>query len=354
MQILKVIKKEFNDFLNINVWILSGHEVNSQEPISVLFTGSEIQKNYITKIIFQSKNEAVFLGVYSIISLLFLIKKPQYKPFLIIIEGNYLHRLFFKKNKDFFIPLWLTSAINIPLIPTNGSTKDDFRIIIKSKLSYHVANSVEEYHFFYYSMYLPTVEIRHQNRKIIMEYSDMLDEILNHGGKLLLIKKEEGYISGVIIVTREEIPRIWSNGILRGDTSLWKIGAITSTYWFSAQYLYEKGFTKMNLGLTRSFLSDGILQYKKKWGAEFAPKSKRGFIIRINNYNESSSFFLKKNPFAYLKNNHLYGAIFIDENTLESESIKKYKSMYLLKSFKKCHFFQFNSNTTIVKKTDLI
>lgn len=352
MSNLKTIFKGLNELLEINVWILSGNEKNTQECLSLIFAGREIQKNYITKIVFESNNDTFFLGKYSIWSLYFLIKKPQYKHFLIFIEGYKFYNIFLKNKKYFFIPLWLTSTVTIPLVARNNSTKNDYRAIIQNELSYKIADSIEEFHHFYYSMYLPTVENRHSNTRIIMEYKMMLDEINNHEGKLLLVKKENKYIAGVVIVTREEIPRIWSNGILEGDTAYWKTGAIAATYWFSSQYLFQKGCTKMNMGLNRSFLNDGILQYKKKWGADFLNQSKRGFILKINMYSKGTEGFLKNNPFAYSDKNNFYGAIFIDKKDIENEFIKNLKPEYFLKSFNCYHIFHLKKNDSTIKKIE--
>jgi len=44
-----------------------------------------------------------------------------------------------------------------------------------------------------------------------------------------------------------------------------KLGALRAAYWFSIEYLRDLGYKEVGFGVTRPFLRDGVLQYKKKY-----------------------------------------------------------------------------------------
>jgi hypothetical protein len=199
-------------------------------------------------------------------------------------------------------------------------------------------------------MYLPTIGQRHEDRKILMPYKRMIDEISNHNATLLLVKKDEKSIAGMVILTQESIPVLWSSGILEGELQYRKMGASAATYLFSSQYLAKKEYKNMNMGLTRSFLSDGVLQYKKKWNVQFSSIGIRGFIFKANNYTDCVKGFLTANPFAYVDNKKLNGAIFIDTDDSISEHISKCQSAYYLDTFKEFNIFQFDGSS--IQKVD--
>lgn len=351
MSILKKINSVLTEFSQINTWILKGSSGSFKESMEIVFIGNEKQKNYIAQIVFNSECEYQFLGKHSLWSLYFFLKKSKNKFDMVFIEGHIFHKVFFKRRKDFFVPMWLTSTVNLPLKATSRSAKEDMRRIRKNNLSYEVANSIEKCHHFYYSMYLPTVQSRHEERTIPMNYGSMIDKINNHEGILLMIKMENKDIAGIVILMQDDTPRLWSSGILHGDTSYWKYGAIAATYFFSSDYLTKKGYTRMNMGLSRAFISDGVLQYKKKLGSKFANQGRRGFIIRTNTLSEHVQYFFINNPFAQLDKKELKGAIFTHEHKLSTDQIKRYDSEWNLSSFAECSIFRINNSEPYFNKT---
>jgi len=340
---IKRLFRVLGDFLRSDVWFLDGMEASSHEPLKLIFSGSEIQKNYILKLAYDSSCKERYGGKKFFWSLYLLIKRNIGRYPLIIIEGHTFHRIFYEKRKDFFVPQWLKSFAKIPLVPSNKSSKNDLRKIRKHNITYRSTKDPDELQDFYHNMYLPSIEQRHQKSAIPMDYQSMLNVIGSGHGELLLIRTEQDDIAGVVIVTQEKIPRLWSAGAMAANPIYRKIGATAATYWFSAQHLSAAGHHSMDMGLSRGFLNDGVFQFKTKWADKFTAHGARGFIIKQGDLSKGEKLFFRNNPFVYLEKGFLYGAVFAENtDSLADDDIEKWRKQYYLPGLQGLHIFNFS------------
>lgn len=330
LQFLKNSLKAIGDLLHSEVWLLKGTEINSKQICTLLYSGKEVHKNYIISLLFEDQHTETALGKISAYHLRRLISHHKNKYDLVCVEGLKLQQWLYQKPCDFFIPMWLQSGVDIPLQARSRSIKDELRRLKKYKLSYRIATTEVEFKHFYHQMYLPTMAKRHAERTIAMDYEAMMQELKINNGQLLLVIMEDLPIAGSIIRMKTKTPNLWSTGILNGDTDYRKTGVTSATYVFCANHLAEHGFKEMDMGLSRAFLSDGVLLYKKKWNSRFSIKGQRGFILKIMNFNKATRSFLKVHPFVHQKNKFLITAVFSEQKQPSPETISKLKSKYHL------------------------
>jgi hypothetical protein len=62
----------------------------------------------------------------------------------------------------------------------------------------------------------------------------------------------------------------------------------------------------LNVGLSRSFIRDGVLQYKRKLGAKLNTPSEMGAMIRPISKTDAVRSFLSANPFISSRKNKLW------------------------------------------------
>jgi hypothetical protein len=318
------------EFLWPNVWIMDGFESSSGQVLKLLYSGDGMQKNYIASLVYEADCQEMALGRIFLIRLYFITAFNLKRCSLSIIEGYDLNRLFFKSKKDFFVPLWLRGEADTPLKARNKSAKDDLRKIRKHKLNFIIGDSEEHYKLFYSEMYLPTVIGRHQKSAIVMDWDHMMREANKGQCQLILVEKSKDYIAGMVCVTSETPPRLWSVGVRENDRYLSRLGALAASYYFATVFLNENGHDKVHMGLTRSFLSDGVLNFKKKWGTVFSSHGRRGFIIKPLNPSAGLMAFLCRNPFVQKEKDKLVETMFLlkDQPLSDKECqaiIKKYK-----------------------------
>lgn len=319
-----------------------------------MFCGNRIHKNYISELAFGSNKSESYLGKLYLWHILFLIIFNKKKCSLIVIEGNNLHQFIFVKKDSFFIPVWIKGIVDIPLVATNRSLKEDMRVIRKNQLDFMVTTDLDHIYDFYHNMYLPSIRVRHEERAFEIDFSSIQKEVENCDCKLLLVTQENKTISGVLLVDGN-IPRLWVSGVRDANPIFWKCGAIGATYYFASLYWAERGYKQMNLGLTRGFLNDGVLQYKKKLNFVITGHDPNGFIIKPLNISSGLVAFLIGNPFVYLNDNKLISAVFMkkDKKSLNKVSEERQKK-YDIKGLNGLNIFLYDEhNNKIIKKSRL-
>ena len=120
-------------------------------------------------------------------------------------------------------------------------------------------------------MYVPHITRIHGNKSFLVPYHEIKEKAKDC--ELLLIKNNKEYIAGLLIRydSKKNIPRLWQLGIKDGNLVYVKAGAMGALYYYALNHLKEKGYKKVNFYLSRAFLNDGVLQYKKKWGFQVLP-----------------------------------------------------------------------------------
>jgi len=345
---LKNIYRILSEVIKPNVWILDCKNKSETEPIKVLYVGTHREQDYFIKTTFDDRCHKEYLGRKFFWGVNYMLSNNKYRCSMAVIEGTFIERYIYRLAEDFFIPFWTYTAFDLPLVATNNSSKKDIRKVKKHGLEYIVTNDSKMIDDFYYNMHKPMIQTRHETGSYDFLYDEVKETMQKKDNELLLVKKEDIFISGVLMRGSEEIPELWKNGIV--DLKFWDDGAIAATYIYAGEYLSEKGYEKISFGLVRSFLNDGLLKYKKKWNMTLSVSSKRGFILKPFISDEVEDFFIK-NPFIYMKKNKLYGAVFInkDENYSE-EDHEKLKKQHYIKGLSELNVFSIKKEKGFIEK----
>jgi len=257
----------------------------------------------------------------------------------------------FGKKKCFYIPFWLQGEVDISADISSpiksDSLQTDLRRIRKNKLHFEVTNQASQFHEFYYNMYLSFITKRHGKTAVLMRYDDMMQRLKAGTCELLLISKENKHVAGQLLVYGEKVPRLWSVGVKDGNLSYLKDGVVAATIYFSVQYLKEKGYKKMNIGASRAFLKDGVLWYKKKWDRNIVGTPKMGFLIKPLSKTTAVKGFFLNNPFIYVHENRLNGAIFAEAaQPFSKEDFQKFYKDYYLNGMSKLFIYRFGESSS--------
>ncbi|MBN1929368.1 MAG: hypothetical protein JW764_07485 [Chlorobiaceae bacterium] len=294
----------------VELKVVRGKERVSGEYLKILFSGSRSDFDYITK--------KVFDGDFSVIAR----SKMPMSLFLLMARSNFYQCDFalFQyrrsssvrlKASEYCLPLWVGTTISLPLQVKTNSAKNDIRIIRKNNLQYRVTDSLESIDDFFVNFWVPTVKKRYPEKdaKDIQKERRSWSE---YRCELLMVSDGGCDVSGVLIRYDDDCPYLWRNGLKNGDLSLWKKGAIAATYYYGALYLGSKGYKELYLGLSRGFLSDGVFQYKKKWGGAVKGRDRYAFGLRVFNDSAGVRKFLTNNPVFSFYNDGLYLTVFTE------------------------------------------
>jgi len=327
--------------------MISGNEIKSGHELSLFFAGGLANKNYLIKAIFGNHYSEQYIGKIWQWRISQVVKKKKINSSLLINEVCNPLSVFYNKQKYFHVPSWISSEVDISVemssLMNNRGLKSDLSRIRKNKLNFEITNESDQFQDFYYNMYLPYTIKVHDNRAVIQQYEHMMEEFENC--ELLLLKKEQEYIAGILIYYTKNKARLWRSGIKDGNFDyVVKDRAKGALYYFSIIYLKEKNAKNISLGDSRAFLNDGILQYKKKWGINISNTSEPGFMIKPLDKTDGVKSFLLNNPFIIKKKRKLNGAVFVEDYKIISmNQFKKIYKNYFLPGMNRLYVYGFRN-----------
>lgn len=345
--LINYMYRVFLELIKSSVWILDSTEGSITKSLKIIYIGTEKNKNYIKRMVYDDLCHELYLGEKFFLSIYFMLRRNKSKCSLAIIEGTFIERYLYRSMKDFFVPLWVESVVNLPLIATTKSSKEDLRQLRKSKFKYTVTKDTKILNDFYYNMHRPMIRARYTTGVFEISYDDMMETMKEGCYELLLIQKQDVSVSGVLLYRCEEIPLLWKNGIR--DIKYRKDGAIAATYVYAAEYLWGKGYRKISFGRMRTFLNDGLLQYKKKWNIMLTPAGEKGYILKPLAVTGGLNEFFENNPFIYRQKNKLYGAVFIHKEECSETVYKVLQKRYYIEGMSALNIFSIKENGTIQK-----
>lgn len=319
--------------LRLDFWILQGNEITSKQKLDILYGGTEENRHFLTMLAFDSSCTETYVGKTWLWNIPKILKEKVHHDSIVIAEVPKTFRKLFNRWNYLYIPSWVDGEVDAFSAIKSDSLQADLRRIKKNKLSFEVTNDLNQFHNFYYNMHLPYVTQAFGNRAVILSYEFMKSEFGKHGlyNDLLLVKKEEEYIAGMLLGYSKKGVYLHPLGVKDGNFNYVKEGAIGALFYFSLMYSREEGYQKVNFGLTRPFLKDGVFQFKKKRGMQISGTSNVGFALKRSSTSAAVKGFLLNNPFLYMDERGFNGAIFIDDDqSLSKGDFEKiYKDYYL-------------------------
>jgi hypothetical protein len=327
-----------------------GEEISSGKKLVIFYAGRELDKNFLVRLAFDGKFEENYIGKKWLWNIPKIVKEGDCDCSLIVIEVPNCLRILSEKTRCFYIPGWVNGEADISIDnPSrfkrrNTSLKSDLSKIRRNKLQFEVTKDLSELHNFYYNMYVPYITQAHGTGSKIMSYDYVRREFKKGGlfNDLLLIKKQEECIAGVLLHYKKNKAKLSTLGVKDGNLSYVRDGAIGALFYFSVNYSAEKGFTRIDFGGSRPFLKDGVLRYKRKWHQKISNKKEIGYLITMVSITDAAKGFFLNNPFIYEDKTGLNGAIFVTGNqSLSKGALAKIYKDYYVPGLSKLVIYQF-------------
>ncbi len=218
-----------------------------------------------------------------------------------------------------------------------GSRKNDasrdIRLTSRYNYDYEFTKDEAILKFFYDRMYCPYMHARYPDEKVVASFDYVRKEFLKGGLFLLKDKDTNKYIAGSVVNLQNKTFTAVKLGVLDGDPDLLQKRAVSALYISYFKFMEKNNIRRFHLGASRSFLNDGVLKYKAKWGTVIDFDKRRGnvFTLRICHPSKHMDNFLVNNPFISIEEGKLIGNIFIDvsnggpDSLEQKELIKNYQ-----------------------------
>jgi hypothetical protein len=249
---------------------VSGIEQHSGEPLVALCAGQLETKNYLVELLFgQAGSESHRREwVWKVRGKSAAERHRDHA--ITFIDTDRTPRRRSESDRIFWLRGWVRTELDLARaeerIRRSDGIKSDVRKINQHGLYYDTTTDARAFERFYWDMYQSYAKHSFGGKAIYMSFEQMqtgLDK-----AELLQVKKGDQAIAGMIVLYPEHgLPYWWVLGVRDGDRGLIREGAQAAIYLFGIARLREKGYKRALLGGVRPFLADGVLQYKRKWGA---------------------------------------------------------------------------------------
>ena len=164
------------------------------------------------------------------------------------------------------------------------------------------STDMNEMKMFYEKIYRPYLEKRYKYAKI-EDFELWKQDLLKYPWELLVIEKNGIVVGGGCSVFHDGRYRQRITALL--DEGCLKEGAMAAIYYYSILRAKEKNVKIIDFGLSRPFLSDGVLINKRKWRAKIVPSGTKRIIYLKN---------LKKEGLIIVEEEKLKVIIFSEKN----------------------------------------
>ena len=184
------------------------------------------------------------------------------------------------------VPLWLDTARPLEAIVTGtprgrSSRRDDARRVRRLGLTARLATTATECERFRRDLYEP-----YTSHRFGALFSSIPAHTFRHAwrsGWLLLLEDAGRTVAGALLERWRRDVRILAFGVAV-DGPIPTGLLFEACYYHSIRFATETRLPRLSLGTTRPVLSDGVLRYKRKWGASVgAPSTWEVFGLRYRN-----------------------------------------------------------------------
>lgn len=291
---------------------------------TMIVGGHDPLEEFLPNRFFASTPEVVALGDVSVFQLPRRLRELRATVDLTAIK---LDRVLIKFvfNADYLrVPEWIRSSMPIPesiekVASGHNSLRQDLRLIRKYQLGFIESHSEEDLVEFFNTMYRPHGLGRHGPSAQLRSFASVRHALKR--GALLWITCEGQKVAGVVLEFRNRRMILSALGAAGGDEGLMKKGVLAATYYFSMQYGRAQGCPTVDFGGTRPSLHDGLLRYKRKWGAVIVPKPLNPFdtLVWWPVLNPSIAAMLKTTPLVFRDHGALSALLLDSEPPLAPE-----------------------------------
>jgi len=294
--------------------VISGVEPGSNQTLDILWSGPEEHRAYLSQRIFRDKpSTARTIGRHSLLSVDALLDRHNCQMSLVVGPRSLMLRSM--PDTDMQLPLWVTTEVpidNDSLIRQSRDVRTSVKRFQKNGYDWNITSRPGDMRAFFDSIYLPTIQKSHGAAALPTSVSDRLKQLERGDVELLQVLLDGKSIAGLIIDYRHTTPALREIGVLDGSKTIKRTGVIPSLNYFAFEHLGAHGYETASLGMSRCFLNDGVLQFKRKFGTAVSDGSLETIFMRIPTLTPALRSMLCANPCFSWRDKNLVRTFFQD------------------------------------------
>jgi hypothetical protein len=286
------------------VWILTGRESSSGEPLCVAYAGRDAAKAYLINRLFKGDVRVEPLGCFrrDLARKEACSRSGEIDLFFGAIPPS--QEAAFRPDVFAVLPGWVCfeAALGAESRLEKGKKFRKIRDMVALKaLTREVTRDPVQFERFYRDVYIPFVTARHEDAASPLSPEAARKRFVADGCELVWVRKDGVMLGGAVMGREDGAAVFWLTGIAAGVPDDLAADANSAVYYHVFMRAKEMGFSRLNLGYCRPFLADGIARYKMGFGA-YAVKRRMedGGLLALEIVRETRAVknWLKCNPFV--------------------------------------------------------
>jgi hypothetical protein len=164
---------------------------------------------------------------------------------------------------------WEGDLAKLPPPDSSHSLKDDLRKVRSKGFTLEPADGAADWEEFTARMVAPHASARFGDDAWLP--SPYLMRRFTERGELHFVVHRGVRVGGLCSLRSGETLWIPLSGVRDGDPALLRAGVSVAVYALGFEWARRQGCTRVDVGRTSPFLTDGVQQYKRKWGLTAVP-----------------------------------------------------------------------------------
>ncbi len=251
--------------------LLSGMPQGHTREAKLLVVGSERAARYWIGRFFAQEPRRTSLGACSLLQLSERVALWRDAADFTLVCLDEASGRWFADPGYLMVPEWIAMRAVVPqaladLAGRSKSVADDLRRVRKAAFTWRLAGDAREVDRFHARMYLPHVRARHGALLHAQSRARLL-RAWRHGALILVERSGGEAVAGHLVEQEGDVLHFVAVGVRDGDPQIMRSGAAAALYAFAIEYARDRGCSRLDLRGTRPSLTDGLLRYKRKWGA---------------------------------------------------------------------------------------
>lgn len=169
----------------------------------------------------------------------------------------------------------------------------------KAGFTFAYAGEEADYAHFYDRLHEPHVRDRHGDSTSIRSREETLARLRTGAWKLLTVRSGGMAVAAGTVAFEGGTARFWQLGVRDGDPALLAAGAADAVYAFVVSEAEARGCATLDLGSSRPFARDGVLEYKRMLGGyvfDGRDATIGSFELSVRRLEPGLADFLAENP----------------------------------------------------------
>lgn len=307
-------------------WIIRGEGRAGQEELVVGYAGKEEYKKYFVTLAFGETAVEEHLGKAWAWNRTLKARMRERACSLMVTDVPKAYRRLFMGKNRFYIPAWIDGGIDSSS-PLTRSAKSDIQKLKKNRMHFEITSDPAKFDLFYHTMHVPYIANAYGDLALIYSYAALRSKFGARGlyNAIFLLKNEaDEDLAGVLVGTEKDRLFLHFLGVKDGNLELIKEGVIGILFSYPVLYAKENGYAWVNFGMSRPFVNDGALNFKRKRGLKIADTFPKGYVVEAVSKSRGVKSFLVHNPFIYGDKKGLACALFLDDGqTLSAEDFTR-------------------------------